>query len=226
MLGFIGSDRARWPGQILRRRAPLCLAAIALAGAVIGCSGSGSTPTIGNATPTPGAPTPSPTSTLAPTPTPTPTPTPISTPGPCNASDLTITIQDSGGGIFWQGGGGHALATFQLQNTGSVACTVKARTQPMLLNGDGSILILGLAAGASATLTLAPSGTLKAIVQTGNLCNSPTIVAPVKVGFMEPGSTGLVVAQPLSPSDVGGVPPCLGDPSITSGSIEMQPWSP
>jgi hypothetical protein len=96
----------------------------------------------------------------------------------------------------------------------------------MLLNGDGSVLILGLAAGASATLTLAPSGTLKAIVQTGNLCNSPTILAPVKVGFMEPGSTGLVVAQPLSPSDVGGVPGCLGDPSITSGSIEMQPWSP
>ena len=35
-----------------------------------------------------------------------------------------------------------------------------------------------------------------------------------------------VVATPLSPTDEGGVPSCMGDPSVYSGSIDMQPWTP
>jgi hypothetical protein len=136
-----------------------------------------------------------------------------------------INIQGSSG-IYWQGGGGHKLATFVLKNNGSLACTVKAKDQLLLLNGDGSTLILGAAAGTSATLTLAAHGSVHADVQTGNLCDAPAIVAPVKVAFMMGGGTGLVEATPLSSSDVGGVPPCLGDPSIYTGSIEAQPWAP
>jgi hypothetical protein len=136
-----------------------------------------------------------------------------------------VTIQGSGG-IYWQGGSGHALATFLLKNTGPVACLVKAKDQPLLLNGDDSVLILGAGAGPSAYLALAPGGILHADVQTGNLCNAPAIVAPVRVAFMMPGGTGLVVATPLTSSDTGGIPPCLGDPSIYTGSIEMQPWAP
>jgi hypothetical protein len=103
---------------------------------------------------------------------------------------------------------------------------VKAKAQPLLLNGNDSVLILGAAAGSSSTLTIAPGGSLHTDVQTGNLCDAPPIVAPVRVAFMIPGGTGEVVATPLSPTDEGGVPPCLGDPSVYTGSIEMQPWAP
>jgi hypothetical protein len=113
-----------------------------------------------------------------------------------------------------------------LKNTGSVSCTVRAKDQPLLLNGDDSILILGAAGGSSALLTLGPGAVLHADVQTGNMCDTPAIVAPVRVAFMMPGGTGLVVATPLSASDTGGVPPCLADPSVYSGSISMQPWAP
>jgi hypothetical protein len=121
---------------------------------------------------------------------------------------------------------GHVMATFHLKNNGPIACTVKAKDQPLLLNGNDTILINGPAAGSSATLTLAPGGTLSTDVQTGNLCDAPAIVAPVRVAFMMPGGTGEVVATPLSPTDEGGIPSYMGDPSVYSGSIDMQPWAP
>jgi hypothetical protein len=102
---------------------------------------------------------------------------------------------------------------------------IKAKAQALLLNGDDSILILGHAPGTSATLTIGPGAAVHADVQTGNFCDGPAIVAPVRVALMMPGGTGLIVAKPLSSSDTGGVPPCLGDPSIYSGSIDVQPWA-
>ena len=242
MTGFVRRDR---PGRRERAHSggpKALLAGIALGVAVAGCSGSSATPPIIYITPTPAptpvatptseltlAPTATPTAppTAAPTPTPThtPAPTPTPAPGPCNATYLALTIQSSGG-ISWQGGAGHELATFQLKNIGTVACTIKAKGQPLLLNGDDSILILGKGAPTSTTLTVAPGGTLRTQVQTGNFCGGPAIVAPVRVAFMVPGGTGLVVATPPTPTDTGGVPPCLGDPGVYSGSVEMQPWAP
>ena len=214
------------------------MASILLGAVVVGCTGSSVTPktiyrtfpptatpiasaTVA-ATPTPPPP---PTDTPAPKPTPTPKPTPVPAAGPCNASVLALTIKATSG-IYWQGGAGHAMATFVLKNNGSVACTIKAKNQPLFLNGNGSILILGLAAGTSSTIKLAVHGTVHADIQTGNLCDAPAIVAPTRVAFMMSGGTGLVVATALSASDEGGVPPCLGDPSVYSGSIAAQPWAP
>jgi hypothetical protein len=241
MTGFVRSDRPGRRGRIGRGGPRALLAGIALGVAVAGCSGSSATPPIIYITPAPSptpvatpTPTPTPEITLAPTatptaaPTPTPThtpvPTPVPTPGPCNATYLALTIQSSGG-IYWQGGAGHELATFQLKNTGAVACTIKAKAQALLLNGDDSILILGHAPGTSATLTVGPGAAVHSDVQTGDFCDGPAIVAPVRVALMMPGGTGLIVAKPLSASDTGGVPPCLADPSIYSGSIDVQPWA-
>jgi hypothetical protein len=237
MTGFVNRERAAGLTHAGRRVRIALLASIALGAAVAGCMGAGATAPIiyltypptaappATATPTATAsPTPTPTPTPVPTPTPTPPPGPTPTPGPCNSSKLAVTIQSSGG-LYWQGGGGHAMATFQMKNTGTVACTIKAKNQAVLLNGDDSILIHGPAAGTSATLKLAPGGSVHTMVQTGNLCDAPAIVPPVRVAFEIPG-TGEVVATPLSPTDEGGVPSCMGDPSVYSGSIDMQPWTP
>jgi len=237
MTGFVRSDRPAGRERIGRGGPRALLAGIALSVVVGGCSGSSATPPIIYITPTPAptpvatptleatvAPTATPTAAPTHTPAPTPVPTPVPTPGPCNATYLALTIQSSGG-LNWQSGAGHQTATFQLKNTGAVACTIKAKGQPLLLNGDDSILILGHAPGTSATLTIGPGASVHADVQTGNFCDGPAIVAPVRVAFMMPGGTGLIVAKPVSSSDTGGVPPCLADPSIYSGSIDTQLWT-
>jgi hypothetical protein len=138
---------------------------------------------------------------------------------------VDVTIQGSGG-IYWQGGAGHKLATLVLKNTGGAPCNLKAKGQPLLLNGDDSILILGKPGGDSATLTLSPGGSVRTLVQTSNLCGAPAIIPPVKVAFMMPGGTGLIVATPPTPTDTEGVPPCMGDPSVYKGSISMDSWAP
>ena len=242
MIGFVSSGRTGQREREVRRQREVrhgpvaLLVAAALGVALAGCTGSGATPQVVYITPGPASGgvdasssvaasvTAAPSATQAPTLAPTFAATATPAPGPCNASNLTATVQSSGG-ISWQSGAGHRMATFVLKNVGPVACNVKAKSQPLLLNGDDSILILGPAPGSSATLMLAPGGTVHTIVQTGNLCGAPTIIAPVKVAFMMPGGVGLVVATPLSASDEGGMPPCMGDPSTYSGSIDMQPWA-
>ena len=157
--------------------------------------------------------------------TPAPTPTPAPTTGPCLASQLSIVVKNDGG-LYWQSGGGQTMATLELTNTGSVACTVKAKSQAFLLNGDGTVLITGAAPAASADLVVAPGGKLHTMVQTGDLCDAPTIVAPTQVAFIMPGTDGMVKVAPISPTDTGGVPGCMGDPSVASGGIDVQAWAP
>jgi hypothetical protein len=210
------------------RPVPLGLiAALALGIAVVGCASSAKTPQIIYITPSPSpTPVPTPTPEITPSPTPKPTPTPVPSPtiGPCSGSNLTITIQ-AANGLTWQENSGHQLANFQVKNTGPVPCQVKAKSQPMLLNGDGSILIAGPEAGSAGILMLNPNTTLKTTVQTGNLCAAPPIVAPVRVAFVMSG-TGLVIAETTSPTEMGGIPSCQGPATVPSGEIQMTSWAP
>ena len=204
------------------------IAALALGIAVVGCASSAKTPQIIYITPSPSpTPVPTPTPEITPSPTPKPTPKPVPSPtiGPCSGSNLTITIQTVGG-LTWQESSGNQLASFQLKNTGSTPCLISSKDQPLLLNGDGSILISGPAAGSSPNLMLAPNATMLASVQTSNLCAAPPIVAPVVVAFVMPGGTGMVTSSAASSTDLGGVPSCLGDNTAPSGDIEMTSWAP
>ena len=204
------------------------IAMLVLGAALAGCAGATKTPRVlPFVTPTPTAtpsPTPTPTPTPSPTPTPPPTPKPSPTIGPCYGADLQITMTLQGG-LAWQSGSGHEMATFQLENAGSTPCLIASKSQPLLLNGDNSILSSGAAPGSSPQLMLAPNATLLASVQTSNLCAAPPIVAPVRVAFVMPG-TGMVTANAASPTDLGGVPSCLGDNTVPAGEIEMNSWAP
>jgi hypothetical protein len=224
------------PG-ILRfgRALPLALGAVVLAASLAACGGSSATLThvpdggsdvngtqIPTATAT--AATANPTPTAPATPTPEPTPSPSPTIGPCSPVDISIDIT-ADSGTYWQGPAGHRGAKFTLTNTGSVDCIVKAKAQPLLLNGDGAVLITGAAAGTSASTTVAAGSTLATEVQTGNLCHAPTISAPVRVAFVLPG-IGTVISTTASPTDTGALPPCLGDPAVKRGDISMTVWAP
>jgi hypothetical protein len=203
------------------------IAALVLGAALAGCSGAAKTPKVVFVTPTPRptpVPTPTPEVTPSPTPTPKPTPKPTPTVGPCYGGDLKVTIQVQGG-VAWQSSTGHEMATFELKNTGSKPCLVMSKSQPLLLNGDDSILIAGPNPGSAPMLLLAPNATLRASVQTSNLCAAPPILAPVRVAFVMFG-TGEVTADAASPTDLAGVPPCAGDNTKPSGEMQMTSWAP
>jgi hypothetical protein len=153
-----------------------------------------------------------------------PTPSPSPTIGPCAAVNIAIDITADSGN-YWQGAAGQRQAKFTLTNGGSTDCIVKAKSQLLLLNGDGAVLITGPAAGSSASVTVAAGASLSTMVKTGNLCHAPTIVAPIRVAFVMPG-TGTEIATTASATDTGGIPPCLGDANVTSGDISMTTWAP
>jgi hypothetical protein len=194
-------------------RSPRTIALLVAGLLVAGCVSAGPAPTPIYITPSP-----------TPTPAVTASPTAEPTLGPCQPSQLHIVFvaQD---GYFWQAGAGSQMATLELTNIGTAACTIKAKSQPFLLNGDGTVLIAGDPPEASTTLTVIPGGRLRTMVQTGNLCGAPDIVAPTTVAFILPGVDGMVKADPISDTDTGGVPACMGDPSVHSGGIGAHDWA-
>jgi uncharacterized protein DUF4232 len=168
---------------------------------------------------------------VGPSPTATPTPAPSATVGPtpgssaspstsaaCDPAKLSVKV------MGWDGAAGHRVATVQLSNGGTSACSVPALAQPQLVDGANTVLIDSAPPTAPSSVSVAAGGTLTTMVQDGNYCG-PTPTAPVTVAFVFSGSIGRIVAAPLSATDTSGVPPCLG-PAGSAGDIEMQPWSP
>ena len=143
------------------------------------------------------------------------TPTPKPTIGPCDPATLSARI------TLWEGAAGHRIAHVELTNTGSVACTVRVMAKPQLVDGRGSILIDGTRPSTTGSLSVAPGGLLKTLVQDGNYCG-PAPVPPVTVAFVLTGG-GRIVATPVSPTDAT-LPPCNSAPG-SAGDIEMQPWA-
>jgi hypothetical protein len=221
------------PALLRSGRLPVAIGAVAIAASIAACGGSsasilvlqnhgidaGATQAPINA-PTPDVATPTPPT----TPTPPPTPSPSPTIGPCSPVAISIEIT-ADSGTYWQGAAGQRTARLTLTNSGSTGCIVRAKSQPLLLNGDGGVLITGAAAGTSASLTVAAGASLRTQVQTGNLCHAPTIVAPVRVAFVMPG-IGTEIATTATATDTGAIPPCVGDSAVASGDIRMTVWAP
>lgn len=192
--------------------APLALLGGVLALALAACSTSG--PSIVANTPAPATPSPS----AAPTTGPSPTPTPVAGSGFCDPAALTAEI------TAWDSGAGHRNATVTLTNNGKTDCTIHALAKPQLIDGKGTILIDGKPATSTSVVTVASYSAVTTMVSAANYCNATTPVAPVTVGFVFPNNEGTVVAKPLSPTDMSGLPPCNG-PSLP-GDIEMLPFGP
>jgi hypothetical protein len=186
------------------RRVLLALAVLAFGFTVAGCS---SAPLIG-----PGASSGSVATTT------TATGTTTATLAPCDPGVLTARI------LAWDAGAGHRTAQVQLTNASASACTVRALSQPQLVDGHGSVMIAGAAPASSATLTVAPGGSIRTEVQDGNYCG-PEPVAPVTLAFVLPETGARVVAAAASATDLSGVPPCLG-PAGSAGTVEMRAWAP
>jgi Domain of unknown function (DUF4232) len=166
------------------------------------------------------SPSPSPTRSATPAPTATsvPTATPVPTIGACAAADLAARI------TLWEGAAGSRIADVELTNVGSTPCQLATLDLPQLIDGRGAWLIDSPQPAASDSLTINPGGVVKTLVEDGTYCG-PAPFAPVSVAFVLPDGLSRVTATPLSPTDLSGVPPCLG-PAGSDGHIEMHPWAP
>jgi hypothetical protein len=138
---------------------------------------------------------------------------------PCGPSNLAARI------VSWEGAAGHRIATVELKNTGSDVCDTKFVDRPQLVGGDGTVLIDGVTPPLSMdVLSIAPGDTVSTLVQDGNYCNDIP-VAPITVAFVLSSGEGRIVATPVSPTDIDGLPPCNGDAG-SAGSIEMLAGAP
>jgi Protein of unknown function (DUF4232) len=225
----VGSVPAKMLTSRAIRRLPATVLVSVLAVTLAGCSiFSSATPTpVPSAAPSESSaasenPTPTPTATPTPTPSPTPVPTPTPTPVPpialCTSAHLAARI------TAWDAGAGHRTAHVELTNAGASSCRLRALDRPQLVDGHGSVLIDGPSPATSALLTVGPGAVVKTLVDDSNYCG-PAPLAPVTIAFVLPGGTARFVATPLSPTDLSGVPPCLGAPG-SAGNIAMQPWAP
>jgi hypothetical protein len=162
--------------------------------------------------------TPSPSPSLTASATASPSPTAPATAGAaaCSVPKLQARVTQ------WEGAAGHRIATVELKNTGSEACTLATLDRPQLVDGVDTVLIDGTPPTSTAQVTIAAGGTLHTLVQDGNYCGTGPIV-PVTVAFVLPDGAGRIVAAPLTPEDSSGVPPCNGPGA--PADIEMQPWS-
>jgi hypothetical protein len=191
----------------------ISLLLVGLCLALAACSTSG--PSIVASTPL--VVTPLPTTAPPTVPAASPTPTPIAGTGPCNPSALAAQI------TAWDSGAGHRNATVTLTNNGRTACTIRTLATPQLVGGDDAILIAGTPPTSTSVLTLEYLDVVTTQVSVANYCGAAP-VPPVTVAFVFPGGEGRVEAAPLSPTDVSGVPPCMG--SGSGGQIEMHPFAP
>lgn len=194
--------------------APFVLVGLALALAACSIPGPSivaSTPSL-VATATPAA-----SPTIAPATGPSPTPTPIAGTRACDPASLGAAI------TAWDAGAGHRNATITLTNNGKSDCTIHALATPQLRGGNGTVLIGGTPPTSTSVLTLASYASVSTMVSVANYCGSNP-VAPVTVAFVFPNAEGTVVASPLTPTDLSGVPPCNGPGQ--PGDIDMHPFAP
>lgn len=216
-----GTTRRFLMSARIARAAAAAVVVLAIAGGAYWLGGRGNDSPIGGAA-SPSAqatltaeasPTPSPEVTVGPA----ATPTPVPTIGFCTQADVAIRV------VIWDGATGHRIANVELKNTSAAPCAWPVLDQPQLVDGSGAVVINGAAAAPGDLLTLAPGDKVSTLVQDGNYCRQNP-VAPVTVAFVLPGGSGRVIADPVSPTDLDGVPPCNGSAG-SPGDIEMQPWS-
>jgi uncharacterized protein DUF4232 len=140
-----------------------------------------------------------------------------SSPRACRATQLSARI------VNWEGAAGSRIANIELVNTSFSACTIRNNPRVRMVSGHGATLLNGPAASTTgATHILAGLGFLKAEAGASNYCGHP-YAKPVTLQFVLPGTLGSVLAIPVSPTDVSGVPPCNGAPG-SAGDISMHAW--
>jgi DNA-directed RNA polymerase specialized sigma24 family protein len=141
------------------------------------------------------------------------TPFPTDATRACEASELQLRV------TAWSSGTTERLATVQMTNIGGVACLVDNFPEPWLVEAPQMPMIIGVDS-AGTLIRIGPGDTLRTSVRVRNYCG-PAPRAPVTLAFRR--NNVVLVADPLTPTDLSGVPPC-GGYAGTPEDVQMQPW--
>jgi DNA-directed RNA polymerase specialized sigma24 family protein len=145
---------------------------------------------------------------------------PVPTAFPTDATRECLTNEVQLRVTKWEPAGNDRLGTVEMHNISSGACLVDNLPEPWLVEAPQLALLIG--SDISGTLIrIGPGDTLHTVVRVRNYCG-PAPKAPVSLAFRR--NTTVFLAQPLSSTDVSGVPPC-GGVANSPNDITMQAWS-
>jgi RNA polymerase sigma-70 factor (ECF subfamily) len=148
-------------------------------------------------------------------------PAAVATAIPSDATRLCEADELDAGVVKWEGADAYRIATVEMRNVGTVACLVYSLPEPWLTAWPRDAILIGLERPGSQT-RIGPGDVLRTVVRVRNYCG-PAPRPPVSVAFRQ-GST-VIVARPLTSTDLSGVPPC-GGYTGSKDDIQMDPWAP
>jgi DNA-directed RNA polymerase specialized sigma24 family protein len=142
------------------------------------------------------------------------TPIPTDATRLCEPNELQLRI------IQWAAAGTERTATVQMTNVGGIACLVDNLPEPWLVEAPEQPMIIGTDLAGS-LIRIGPGDVLRTSVHVRNYCG-PAPRAPVTLAFRRENS--VLVADPLSATDLSGVPGC-GDSAQSPNDVRMvTPW--
>jgi len=146
-----------------------------------------------------------------------PAATPTTVPGSvaaCRATDLAGTITG------WDGAAGHRIASIELGNSSSTACSVPKLLRPAVVDANGRAYMIGTRPGATSELTLEPGRHATTLVDMANYCGTPP-AAPLRIRLYLPSEDSVDAVSSASLAGLMDLPPCNGENAPQT--IEMQP---
>lgn len=144
---------------------------------------------------------------------PIPTPFPTDATRLCEPNELELRVTQ------WAEAGSDRVAIVRMENVGGIACLVDNLPEPWLVESPQMPMLVGSDV-AGLLIRIGPGDVLRTTVRVRNFCG-PDPKPPVTLAFRR--GTTVMVAAPLTTTDVSGVPPCAGfEPS--PNDITMTPW--
>lgn len=143
-----------------------------------------------------------------------PTPFPTDATRLCEPPELELRVTQ------WAEAGADRVAIVAMQNVGGIACLVDNLPEPWLVEAGQIPMLIGNDP-LGTLIRIGPGDVLRTTVRVRNYCG-PVPRAPVSLAFRR--ESFVMVAKPLTNSDLSGVPPCGGYPG-TPSDVTMTPWA-
>lgn len=143
-----------------------------------------------------------------------PTPFPTDATRLCEPRELELRVTQ------WAEAGPDRVAIVAMQNVGGIPCLVDNLPEPWLVEAGQIPMLIGNDF-VGTLIRIGPNDVLRTTVRVRNYCG-PDARPPVSLAFRR--DSLVMVAKPLTTTDLSGVPSCGGYPG-TPDDVQMTPWS-
>jgi DNA-directed RNA polymerase specialized sigma24 family protein len=143
-----------------------------------------------------------------------PTPFPTDATRLCEPHELELRVTQ------WAEAGADRVAIVAMENVGGIACLVDNLPEPWFVEAGQIPMLIGNDF-VGTLIRIGPGDVLRTTVRVRNYCG-PEPRPPVSLAFRR--DSFVMVAKPLTTTDLSGVPPCGGYPG-TPDDVQMTPWA-